>query len=86
MREKRVETPGSRGERDFSFELPLGPYSFSGSLITLAWALELVAIPSSEIERVEFVVAPTPVELRLKSLGRGPLGFSLRLGGRTNRQ
>jgi hypothetical protein len=78
----RVDAAGASGERDFSFRLPLGPYSFSGSLITLAWALELMAFPGGEIERVELVVAPTPVELRLESLDREPLGhtFNLNLG------
>ena len=78
----RIEAVGSSGERSFSFRLPLGPYSFSGSLITLAWSLELMAFPGGEIERVELVVAPTPVELRLESLDREPLGhtFNLNLG------
>lgn len=78
----RVDAAGTSGERDFSFRLPLGPYSFSGSLITLAWALELMAFPGGEIERVELVVAPTPVELRLETLDREPLGhtFNLNLG------
>jgi hypothetical protein len=75
-----TETGGTSGEKGFSFRLPLGPYSFSGSLITLAWALELVALPGGETERVELVVAPTPVEVRLESLGREPHGHSLKLG------
>ena len=80
--ELRIDAAGTSGERSFAFLLPLGPYSFSGSLITLAWALELVAFPSGEIERVGLVVAPTPVELRLESLEREPLGhtFNLNLG------
>jgi len=84
VRELRVNTPESRGERGFSFELPMGPYSFSGSLITLAWALELVALPGGELERIEFVVAPTPVEIRLEGLGRGPSGLALKLGARSD--
>jgi len=84
-REIRVDAPVPRGESAFSFEVPLEPYSFSGSLITLAWALELVALPSGELDRIELVVAPTPVEIRLESLGRAPQGFSLKLGGRSGR-
>jgi hypothetical protein len=80
----RTETPGISGERGFSFRLPLGPYSFSGSLITLAWALELVALPDGTTERVELVVAPTPVEVRLEGLGREPHGHSIRIGGRSD--
>ena len=76
----RIEAPGSSGERGFSFHLPLGPYSFSGSLITLAWALELVLLPGGETERVDLVVSPIPVEVQLESLGREPAGFTLQLG------
>jgi hypothetical protein len=83
VRELRVNAPESRGERRYSFELPLEPYSFSGSLITLAWALELVALPGGELDRSELVVAPTPVEIRLESLGRGPSGGALKLGARS---
>jgi len=86
VRELRVDAPESRGERRFSFELPLGPYSFSGSLITLAWALELVALPGGELDRIDLVVAPTPVEIRLEGLGRGPQGLSLKLGGQSGRR
>jgi len=82
VRELRVDSPESRGEKGFSFELPLQPYSFSGSLITLAWALELVALPGGELGRIDLVVAPTPVEVRLESLGREPSGGALKLGAR----
>ena len=70
---------GSHGDRAFSFDLPLGPYSFSGSLITLIWAVELIALPGGDVDRVEITVAPTPVEVRLEGLGRAPRGFSLNL-------
>jgi len=70
---------GVHGDRAFSFSLPLGPYSFSGTLITLTWALELIALPGGDVARVEITVAPTPVEVRLEGLGREPRGFSLNL-------
>lgn len=76
----RTEAAGVVGERAFAFRLPLGPYSFSGTLITLSWALELVALPGGELERVELVVAPTPVEVRLTSLGRQPRGHTVSFG------
>jgi len=77
-----TEAHGVAGEQAFSFRLPLGPYSFSGSLITLSWALELVVLPGGQTERVEFVVAPTPVEVRLTGLGREPLDHTFNLGSR----
>ncbi len=77
------EGTGPHGEGAFAFTLPLGPYSFSGSLITLAWSLELVALPGGETERLDIVVAPTPVEVRLTSLDRPPSGQIFTLGKRT---
>lgn len=64
---RRIEAPGPAGSRRFRFQLPEGPYSFSGTLITLAWALELVVLPGEATERVDLVVAPTPVEVDLRS-------------------
>lgn len=78
----RIEAVGAVGEREFSLRLPLGPYSFSGSLITLAWAMELVAVPGGQTERVDLVVAPTPVEVRLTGLGREPKGFAFTIGSK----
>ena len=63
--EKRIEAPGSSGSREFRFRLPEGPYSFSGKLITLKWALELIAEPSGLTERADLVVGPQPIEVRL---------------------
>jgi hypothetical protein len=67
----RVERPAVAGERDFAFDLPPAPYSFSGRLITLGWALELVALPSEEAERLDLVVGPRPVEVDITTLREG---------------
>lgn len=57
--EREVDHGGSpRGEMSFSFSAPEGPYSFSGKLISLTWALELVAIGADETERLELVIGP----------------------------
>ncbi len=69
----------THGDQAFSLALPLGPYSFSGTLITLTWALELVALPRGGVERAELIVSPTPVEVQLGDLDRAPRGFSLNL-------
>jgi hypothetical protein len=61
------DTPGSSGSRRHTLRLPEGPYSFSGKLITLAWALELVALPSSAVERVDLVIAPEGREVDLRT-------------------
>src|ERR1043166_4380135 len=54
--------------RAVGLRLPESPYSFSGKLISLVWALELVAEPSKEVIRREFVLAPGGEEVRLDSL------------------
>ena len=77
----RFDDGSPHGEREFSFTIPAGPYSFSGSLITLSWGLELVRLPDGDAKLVDVVVAPTPVEVRLDSLDRAPRGFSLQMGG-----
>ena len=54
-----VENSQDQGEERFSFSAPGRPYSFSGKLISLVWAIEVVALPSRESERVEFEISPT---------------------------
>lgn len=57
--------PSSESRRPFRFQLPAEPWSFSGSLITLAWALEAVVLPSNESALLDLVVSPTGEEIRL---------------------
>jgi hypothetical protein len=68
----RIEGPGGFGSDKFSFTLPPGPYSFSGKLISLIWALELTCTPGDETVRREVVVSPTGREILLASVpGQG---------------
>lgn len=53
------------GKQTFSFTLPDSPYSFSGKLITLQWALEVVAKPSGQLALKEITCAPAGVALIL---------------------
>jgi hypothetical protein len=64
----RFDRPLAGETRSFRLRLPESPYSFSGKLISLVWALELVAEPSKEVIRREFVLAPGGEEVRLDSL------------------
>lgn len=57
--------PGLQDQRAFRFTLPDGPFSFSGKLISLAWALELVVEPGSRASRTEITVSPTRMEILL---------------------
>jgi hypothetical protein len=65
VRSLSVDRPDTSGHRDFSIRIPEGPYSFSGKLITLAWAIELVALPAGETERLDLRIGPQPVEVDL---------------------
>ncbi len=58
----------ARGEGSFRFEIPPGPLSFTGSLVTLAWALELVVEPGEETERLPILVSAIGREIRLEAL------------------
>lgn len=61
----RFDEPGTCGSKDFSFTLPDRPYSFSGKLISLIWALELTSSPGSETIRREITLSPTGQEIIL---------------------
>ena len=76
---QQIDSPGSSGSKDFSFSLPEGPYSFSGKLISLIWAIELTRPGGTEIERREFTLSPTGREIILNSTRgsmspMGPIG------------
>lgn len=57
----------AEGDSSFSFRLPAGPYSFSGKLISLLWAIEAVADTGlgPQAERCEIIVSPTGREILL---------------------
>ncbi len=54
----RLEKPAAKEQRSVVLELPWGPYSFSGKLISLIWAIELVALPDKDSLRKEIRIAP----------------------------
>lgn len=60
-----VAHPAVAGEEAFAFHLPDGPYSFSGKLISVTWAVELVADEETIGERAEFILAPDRREILL---------------------
>ena len=66
---KPLANPLPMGQTRFSFQLPNEPYSFSGKLVSLTWAVELVVEPGDHSTRAEFVMAPGGVE---RSLGAPP--------------
>ena len=64
---QRVDAPPLRGRHDFRFVLPEEPYSFSGKLISLVWAIEAIAEPGERTTRLELVVAPEGREIQLST-------------------
>ena len=60
-----VPSPAASGWTRFSFQLPAGPYSFSGQLVSLAWALELVAPHEEMAASAPIVVGPEGREVRI---------------------
>lgn len=54
----RIENFSSQDERPFEFRLPPGPYSFHGKLISLIWCIEVIAFPTKESTKIEFVMSP----------------------------
>lgn len=61
----RFDHPAQEERRPFRVTLPQSPYSFSGKLISLIWALELVALPSEDAERLDITLSPTGEEVVL---------------------
>jgi hypothetical protein len=54
----RFDEPQERERRPFAVTVPAGPYSYAGTLVSVAWALELVLEPGDLVERLELVVKP----------------------------
>ena len=59
--------PRRQETHDFLFQLPDAPYSFSGKLISLIYALELTVISTDETERLDIIISPTKSEIALYS-------------------
>lgn len=76
---ERIEAAPAAGERNLSLKLPVQPWSFSGKLVSLLWAVELVAEPGGQSARAEFTLSPDGAEILLH--GDGGEGGALVKGG-----
>lgn len=63
-----IDDPSVSGSCQITLELPEAPYSFSGQLVSLVWALEFVALPSGDSCRKEICIAPGRKEVVLTSI------------------
>jgi hypothetical protein len=59
------QSPPAEGELRFSLTAPRAPSSFSGRLISLVWAVELVVQPGGGAARTELLLSHTGREIRL---------------------
>jgi hypothetical protein len=64
----RFDPVTARGRHDFRFVLPDSPYSFSGKLISLIWAIEAIAEPGNVTARLDLVIAPDAKEIVLDAV------------------
>jgi hypothetical protein len=64
------DNPTLHDRRDFRVTLPNAPYSCSGSLVSIIWALELIVEPGGLTERVNITLAPGGNEVILANTSR----------------
>jgi len=68
----RFDRPRAKEARPFRLRLPYAPYSFSGELVSLTWALELVSDWPEAFNRVEIVLSPSAAEIELSACTHSP--------------
>ncbi len=59
----RFENPGPSGTQHFQIKAPAGPYSFSGRLISILWAMELSCPGGTAAARKDIVISPSGREI-----------------------
>ena len=70
---REFDGPVNGDRREYEFQLPAGPPSFSGKLVSLIWALELIIETDGDevSERLEFFLSPTGAEVDLYAYADG---------------
>jgi hypothetical protein len=69
-----LDLPRDEESRPFRLVAPAEPYSFSGKLISLTWALRAEMSPGDESDKVKLVISPTRSEILLhKDEDRGAM-------------
>jgi hypothetical protein len=64
-----LAAPRRQEQRDFTLPLPREPYSFSGKLISIVWAVELIVEPGKHVARCEFVLSASGHEVVIRHEG-----------------
>ena len=60
-----IDSPPTDGDSNFEFIAPERPFSFSGKLISLTWAIEVIEFPGMEAQQKELFVGPIGREISL---------------------
>jgi hypothetical protein len=68
VQSQSIPRPGQTGSQPIQFDAPHWPLSFSGQLISLRWAVEIVELPSEEAQQLELVIGPQGRETLLPVL------------------
>ncbi len=66
VEEIAFDSPKQQDSRSFSLTLPHKPYSFSGSLVSLVWGLELVVKGHKKAFGKEIIISPFEREIRIQ--------------------
>lgn len=69
-----IQQPPARGERAFTIQLPAGPYSCSGKLLSIVWKLQAVIEPGDDVTQTDLVLAPGEAEVDLEALAADAYG------------
>lgn len=65
----RFDHPQREDSREFQIDVPNRPYSFSGKLISLIWAIELLIEPGGHVQRLDLIISPDGHEIVLHQSG-----------------
>ena len=69
----RFETPSASGVKDFRFTAPSGPYSFSGTLISIVWCIQLAKLGGKNPVRKKIIISSTRKEVLLHVSHSSPM-------------
>lgn len=58
-----VDSVHGSGKEKFSFKAASHPYSFSGKLISIVWAVEAVVLPSGDVATKPILIGPGGLEV-----------------------
>lgn len=71
----RVESPPPSGKARFDFTAPNRPYSYSGKLTSLIWAVEALTFPNKIAEQAKLTISPGGNEIVLTPLPKDKRTF-----------